>query len=177
MSLINYINGGASEAPTSEKAIWVNYTDNKRIYDNCLNSEIVSEPITDESERHFPIFKFDSKQEIEKFRDDYADIMYFDGHFAGGESFDEAVSEYNDKFFNDKSVICVYVIAGSSSFRHGVKEIIINNSSCCVYVERTNNPEVYSDDMAGWLILIDVSKADIANCKVFDSVYVGYLGE
>lgn len=177
MRLINYINGGESVTPSSETAVWVNYTDNKRVYENSLNSEIVSKPHTEGSVRHYPVFKFDSKQDIESFRESYSDILSFDAHYAGGVSFNEAVAEYNDKFFSDKSVICVYVIAGSGAFRHGVKEISVNDSSCCVYVERINNPQVYTDDMAGWFILIDIDKADIANCKEFDSVDLGYLGE
>ena len=69
--------------------------------------------------------------------------------------------------------MCVCMIAGSGSFRYGVKDIQIDHSTFCINVEQTNNPEVYTQDMAGWLILVETNKSDIQDCTEYDAQFIG----
>jgi hypothetical protein len=69
--------------------------------------------------------------------------------------------------------MAAYMVSGSGSFRFGVRDVQIKDTTLNVLVEQTNNPEVGTDDMAGWLLIMEQSKADLAGIKAFDAQYVG----
>ena len=151
------------------KTAWINYSEDQRILGNCLNAwtMVIS------SVRHLPIFKFDSKSELEAFMSEYADSFTFDQRYNEIPSFSEAVAAYGEDFFATHSLLCVYMVSGSGSFRFGVRDVQIKDTTLNVLVEQTNTPEVGTDDMAGWLLIVEQSKADLAGIKVYDAQYVG----
>ena len=152
------------------KTTWINYSDDdQRIIENCLNAQtmVIS------SVRHLPIFKFDSKLEIATFMNAFEDCFSFNQRYNDIPSFSETVAAYDDDFFAGHSLLCVYMVSGSGSFRFGVRDVQIKDTTLNVLVEQTNNPEVGTDDMAGWLLIMEQSKADLAGIKAFDAQYVG----
>lgn len=151
------------------KTAWINYSDDQRILENCLNAWTMAIS----SVRHLPIFKFDSKSELEAFMNDYADCFSFDQRYNDIPSFSETVAAYDEDFFAGNSLLCVYMVAGSGSFRFGVRDVQIKDTTLNVLIEQTNNPEVGTDDMAGWLLVVEQSKADLADIKTYDAQYVG----
>jgi len=158
------------------KTAWANYSDDSRIRDDCLNAKIISQTMALSSVLHLPVFKFESRADVEQFMREYADVFHFDDGRDEIPSFREAVAAYSDAFFAEHSVVCVYMAAGSGSFRYGVRDIQIGDSSLCVHVEQINNPEVYTTEMAGWFILAELSKKDIRSCEDFDALYAGIRG-
>ena len=150
------------------KVAYANWTDNNKIYASCLNVEklIIS------SVRHFPVYKLDTKDDLDKFRDSFKDILTLDQRYNEIPSFNEAVSEYDDSFFAEHSLILAYVTAGSGSLRFDIRDVSRDGSSICLNVMQTNHPEVGTDDMAGWVVMSEVLDKALENITEYDAVLV-----
>ena len=44
-----------------------------------------------------------------------------------------------------------------------------DGDSFCIHVEQTNNPEVVTEDMAGWFVTVAVPDSMVENCTEFDA--------
>ena len=136
-----------------------------RIMSKCLNPEYMYM----DSVQHWPLFKFETVQEMQDFKTGFADALTFDSGYNEVPSFNHYAAEYDDAFFGDNTLLLCYVTASSGSYRFGVADASVKEGTLCVYVELLNHPEVMTADAAGWFVLIEVRKADIANCKHFDA--------
>ncbi len=136
-----------------------------RIMSKCLNPEYMYM----DSVQHWPLFKFETVQEMQDFKTGFADALTFDSGYNEVPSFNHYAAEYDDAFFVDNTLLLCYVTASSGSYRFGVADASVKEDTLCVYVELLNHPEVMTADAAGWFVLIEVRKADIANCKHFDA--------
>lgn len=171
---IEEVDLGNEQAIPIVKVSRVNYSENSRILDNCLNSAVISETMLLSSVRHLPLFRFDSKSDIDKFVADYSDIFLFNEKYDDEiPTFNEIISTYDEDYFSEQCIMCVYMVAGSGSFRYGVKDIQIDNFTICINIEQTNNPGAFTDDMAGWLILVETNKSDIQECTEYDAQFIG----
>jgi hypothetical protein len=92
-----------------------------------------------------------------------------DGSYDEIVSFNEATEKYNEEFFSNNSLILVYISAGSGSYRYDIKDIHLDGKSFMVNIEKTNNPEVFTCDMAGWFITVAISDSAVSNVLEFDA--------
>ena len=148
---------------------WVNWSENYELYLSALNSG----KLTDGEAWHLPIYKFNTADELDNFKNKFADILSFDYGYDGP-SFNEASGEYGDEFFAENTLFIVYVTASSGSFRFGVRDdagsIYCDGNLLCIHAEQLNFPEVFTDDMAGWFICVAVKSSAIEGCGEFDAV-------
>lgn len=161
---------GKTEASDITKSVevtvsYANYTDEDAIYSGGLNAD----KMTISGEYHFPIYKFDSLQDLEQFKQTFGEILTMDYGYDENPSFNEATAKYDEAFFKDNTLMLVYVTAGSGSLRFGVGSVTCDGTAFCIDVKQTNNPEVCTDDMAGWFITVAVADSVIANCTEFDA--------
>ena len=56
--------------------------------------------------------------------------------------------------------------------RCALHNIEVTYESICVYVEQTNRPEIFTEDMAGWFVLVEIADEEIGNCYAFDAIFV-----
>ena len=155
------------------RAARVNYAGDSVINESSLNSSVIAETAILSSELHLPLFRFDSLSDLEKFKSDFGEILNLNEQYGDVYSFSQVVWDYDEKFFEENCLICVYKVSGSGSFTYGITEIRNSGSSLCVYVAQTNNPEVYTTDMAGWLLILEQNKSDLENCAEYDALYIG----
>lgn len=87
-------------------------------------------------------------------------------------SFNKATEGYDDAFFENNYLLMIYVTSGSGSLRYGVSGVSIENGELCVHVKLTNNPEIGTCDMAGWLIAVEAEDSIISGCVSFDADFV-----
>ena len=118
--------------------------------------------------QHLPIFKFDTLAEFERFKGAIGD-EHLNGSYNEMPSFNENTARYDAEFFEDNSLMLVYVRASSGSYRFDVHSVYQKDDAFCVHIEQTNSPEVVTDDMAGWFITVAVPDALIENVTVFDA--------
>lgn len=159
--------GQDKEIPTI--VTYANWSPNEsELLRECLNSETM----TISSARHLPIFKFETKTELDEFKNKYKDDFTMDQVYDGNPSFNEVTVNYDDDFFKDNTLILAYISAGSGSFRYGVSEVTKENGTLMMKVTQLNDPEVYTDDMSGWFLMAEVEKEYIKDCDKFDAQFV-----
>jgi hypothetical protein len=144
---------------------FANWSSSRKIYENALNQD----KFTIENIKNIPIYKFDSLNELIQFKSYYEGIYSMDGSYDEIVSFNEATEKYNEEFFSNNSLILVYISAGSGSYRYDIKDIYLDGKSFMVNIEKTNNPEVFTCDMAGWFITVAISDSAVSNVLEFDA--------
>ena len=134
-------------------------------YDGCVNLG----KLAISSVHHLPLLRFSSLDELNVFKTKFPE-GHFDCTINDDTSFNEKTADYDVAFFEKNDLFLVSVMAGSGSYRFDVNSIFNDGNSFCIYVNQTNNPEVVTDDEAGWFITIAVPKSATENCTVFDAI-------
>lgn len=143
-----------------------NWSDDSSIYMGSLNRE----KMIFSSVLHLPIYRLDTLEDLESFKENFGDILSMNQSYDEVPSFEDATAPYNEDFFEDSSLMVVYVSANSGSYRFGVSEVYCKNGGYSIHVERLNNPEVVTEDMAGWFITVAETDNKLNNCTEFDAI-------
>ena len=124
------------------------------------------------AERHLPAYKLDSVSDLEIFKKNFGGILQLDYSREDEKlrSFNDLTAGLDDGFFADSVLLLAYVEASSGSYRFGLQEIARGGGTCRMLVRRLNDPEVVTCDMAGWLILAAVPRAELTGCVAFDAL-------
>jgi len=148
--------------------VYAGWTEDGRILSECLNPSAMAIS----SVRHLPVYKFETRADLDRFRENFQDILTLDQGYDEVPSFNEIALSYDDSFFENYAVILAYVTASSGSYRFDIQEVILDGSSFCIDVVRTNHPKVGTADMASWFVIAEVLDSDIAGVAVFDAKLV-----
>lgn len=138
------------------------------IYDNALNAS----KLNDSNPWNLPIYKFDTLSDLEKFKSDFGGENGFNYGWDEVPSLNDATKNYNEDFFERYTLMLVYIVAESGSYRFGFKDVTIDGDYFCIHVEQTNNPQGGTEDMAGWFITVEVPDNVIENYTEFDAVFI-----
>lgn len=158
--------GGTTADEAFDIAVsYANWGELNEIYTKALNID----KMAISSVRHLPIYKFDTLAELEQFKNDVKDVLSIDSGYDEIPSFNESTAKYDEAFFTENTLMLVYVEASSGSYRYGVDSVYHSDGNFCIHVIQTNNPEIHTDDMAGWFITVAVPDSMVADCTVFDA--------
>ena len=107
-----------------------------------------------------------SRDELEQYYDNYKEIYDLEHHGQVYSDttigFLDAIEQYDDAFFADRDLIILVLEEGSGSIRHEVNGIRPYYDNTWQLTVRRITPEVCTDDMAQWHLLIEVQKNLIA---------------
>lgn len=144
---------------------YANWAEASEIYFGALNREkmVIS------SVQHLPIYRFDTLNDLEQFKRTFGDTFTMDGSWDEVPSFNNATAKYDSAFFEDNSLMLIYVSANNSTHRFKVHSIGYDEKSFCVHIEETTNAEEADTAMAGWFVTVAVSDELIMNCTEFDA--------
>lgn len=151
---------------------YANYTGDDRIYTSALNTQ----KMYISSVRHLPVYRFDTRSDLERFKEDFSGVLSMDRGYDEIPSFREVTAKYDDAFFAENTLMLVYVTASSGSYRYGVESVFCDGQTLSVQVEQTNRISVgtaVTCDMAGWFITVAVPDSMAAGCTAFDAAFVG----
>ena len=145
---------------TVSHANWAAVND---IYAGALNAD----KMMISSVQHLPIYKFDTLEEFQRFKSAYdSSNLEMEGYTP---SFNDTTAEYDEAFFEENTLMLVFVGASSGTYRFGVNSVFCDGTSLCIHIEQSNNPEDVTDDMAGWFITVAVPDSMVENCMEFDA--------
>jgi len=162
--------GGVSANEAFEITVsYANWTDDEQIYVSGLNGYKFDKNAAYGSEDH-PIYRFDTLKELNDFKYTFDGVLSMNYGYDQQPSFNDATEKYDEVFFDDHSLILVYVTSSSGSLRFGVSGVFCDGNQFTVSIAQTNNPEVVSEDMAGWFITLAVNDSMIDDCVKFDAV-------
>lgn len=140
------------------------------IYDDALNKELLQS----DQRTHLPIFMMDTLEDLEQFKSRYGTVFDLDQGFDNVLSFEGALAKAQfdtEGFFEEYTLLVVFVPASSSTFRFGIKDVASTDTSICIGVEQKNDPEATTCDGAGWFVLMQVEDEEIRNYTSFDAVF------
>ncbi|MBR6556037.1 MAG: hypothetical protein IKT60_01265, partial [Clostridia bacterium] len=115
------------------------------------------------------IYKFDSLKDLKQFKESFGDILTMDSGWDEVPSFDEATAKYDTKFFEENSLMLVYVSASNCTHRFGLGSVGWDEKSFCINVVETTGKEFVDAAMAGWFLTVAVEKETVASCTEFDA--------
>ena len=144
---------------------YANWDNEREIYFGALNKD----KMVYSSVQHLPIYKFDTLEDLEQFKLTFGEVLAMDNGFNEVPSFNDTTAHYDETFFKENTLMLVYVGASSGSYIFGVNSVFCDGRSFCIHVEQINDPEVATDDMAGWFVTAAVPDNMIANCTEFDA--------
>ena len=138
--------------------------------DKLHSTTLNADQMTISSVVHFPIYKFDTLEELTHFKDslDYPEGLSF--AYNEVPSFNEATEQYDETFFSENALLLVYVGARSGTYRFAVDTITGDGTSLCVQIAETRHPEAVTDDTAGWFITVAIPDSAAAAYTEFDAV-------
>ena len=136
------------------------------LYSGALNAD----KMAISSVRHFPIYKFDTLEDLTQFKDslDYPEMLSF--AYDEVPPFNEVTAKYDEAFFSENTLLLVYVVASTGTYRFAVDTITGDGTGLCVHIAETTHAEVVTDDMAGWFITVAVPDSAAATYTEFDAV-------
>ena len=118
---------------------------------------------------HLPVFKVDTKEELDHLKDAFHGVLLLDQGFAEMPSFEAATASYGEAFFREYSLILTY-ITGDSNLRYGIYDVSFDGSTLCLNVAQINHPDTAGGDLAGWFVWVEVLDSQIAECESYDAV-------
>ncbi|MBQ4333406.1 MAG: hypothetical protein IJC33_06490 [Clostridia bacterium] len=157
------------DPPYANTIAYVGWSEDPVICEGALNKELLQT----EPSAHLPIFKMDTVEELERFISKYETVFTMNQGYDDRLSFEAAIAKAQwdrEGFFNEHSLLMIYVPANSGSFRFGVQKVTVTDNSICVVAEQKNDPEIFTEDMAGWMILMEVEDEEIGKYTSFDAV-------
>ena len=116
--------------------------------------------------REYPIATLiTSEDELAGYIDQYKDDYYLDELRGESGSFIDAVAKYDDAFFADNVIVLALLEEGSGSIRHEVVSVGVEDEAVNVEIKRIV-PEMGTDDMAEWHIIVEMPKDGITSQEV-----------
>lgn len=144
---------------------YANWTEASEIYFGALNKD----KMAISSVQHLPIYKFDTLNDLEQFKQTFGNTFTMDSSWDEVPSFNDATAKYDSAFFEENSLILIYVSANNSTHRFNVHNVIYDDTSFCVHIEETTKAVAVDEAMAGWFVTISVSDELIKDCMIFDA--------
>ena len=118
----------------------------------------------------YPIFKIDTVEELEQFKSKCSNIFDFSQEYDEIPSFEDTIEKTKwdtEAFYKEHSLLVIYVESNSGSLRFGVKEIVTTDNSMTIDVVCLNNPEVFTDDVVGWFVFVEITDEEAAKYTSF----------
>lgn len=160
-----------AQPPYAVTVSYVGWSDNPLIAEGALNKDKLS----DTTEKHFPVYKMETVEELEAFKTTYGEVFDLNQGDEDRPSFMESITraQYNENeaFFEDHSLLIVYVADDAKSFGFGLRQILPKGNSICVEVAQNPYPEEFTEEKRGWFITVAISDEEMANYTDFDAVY------
>jgi len=124
------------------------------------------------SRQHLPVLHFENAEEFAARVDKLGDCFQLDVPYNGDPAFTEQVSVFDNAFFEENDLLAVYVSSPSGSIRYEVTNADIYDGTLMIWVAE-DRPEIGTDDVADWFILLPVPKTAVAACSEIDAVLTG----
>ena len=165
-STSNIGSADSTNVQTFESTVsYANWSDDSKIYVQALNTDKMSI----NSVQHLPIYKFDTLKDLEQFKNTFGSLFTMDSGYDEVPSFNSVTKKYDNAFFEENSLLLVYVSAGNCTHRFKMQNVGYDNKSFSVHVVETTNAEFVDTAMAGWFITVAVSDDLIKTVTSFDA--------
>lgn len=155
-------NEGTFESTVS----YANWTDASELYAGALNGPVDPNNSITGNAWPLPIYKFDTLADLKQFKQTFGSILTMDSGCDEVPSFNDATAKYDSSFFEENSLLLVYVRANNCTHRFCMMGVNFDNNRFHISVGETTNAETVDTAMAGWFITVAVSD------EILDSIHI-----
>ena len=145
--------------------------------DNTLSDIAVNKDKIEARGYGNPIIKLDTLEELKEFKEKYTKELSLDkseGIYPGGWlSFNANTEKYDEKFFENNTLIAIYWKSGSSSLRYGIYDIVSDGDKVCFEVVETRGNYAGDASLGASIITIAVPDDEAAVWNDYDVKEVG----
>lgn len=120
--------------------------------------------------QHIPAILIKDFQTLSDFISEGSTYFQFSTAYSENESFVKATEKYDAAFFEKNTLLILYTEEPSGSIRHTIKDVTITDDTFSVAVEAIV-PEIGTDDMANWFILLELPQDETAGITKYDAYY------
>lgn len=146
---------------------YANWTGNDKIYINSLNSS----KMQSNNLQHLPVYKFDTVEDLQRFKTTFGDLLTTDRGWDEVPSFNNATAKYGKEFFAENSLLLIYIPTSTCTYRYDLGDIRWNGNSVYIHVIETTDAKVVDNLMGGWFLTIAVVNETLAKCTQFDASF------
>ena len=118
-----------------------------------------------------PLFRIDTMDDLEDFRSMIGTVADTSIDSEGMQSFDQAVAEYDEEFFNENSLMISCVHTSSEKFDVVLTETAVKDTYFYMFVERTGEQNVYSDNYWHGLIIKEMADQELKDVTDYVAQY------
>ncbi len=151
----------------SSAVSWGNYHKDEVFEAGALNAERLK------FDGHYPVYRFDTADDLKQFKNAYGGVFTMERGWDEVPSFNDVTARYNEDFFENNSVILVYVTTGSCTYRYAVSGVEYTDTSFRVHIKETTNALMVDSMMAGWFVTVAVPDERLQKVTEFDAVQAG----
>ena len=148
---------------------WAGWTGEASLYVGALNSDQLQINHT----QHLPIYVFKSKAELDNFMTRMGEHLSMNEPRDEVPAFTETAAKYDEAFFEDNSLVLVYVASGSWSYRYSATGFHCDGESFVLKVEETTKKDYGDAAMGGWFVTVVTANSLIDGCSQFDAYLEG----
>lgn len=145
--------------------------------DNTLSDIAVNKDKIEARGYGNPIIKLDTLEELKEFKEKYTEELSLDkseGIYPGGWlSFNANTEKYDEKFFEDNTLIAIYWKSGSSSLRYGIYDIVSDGDKVYFEVVETRGDYAGDAELGASIITIAVPDDEAEVWNDYDVKEVG----
>ena len=174
-SISNVGGADANNNETFESTVsYANWTDSSELYTGALNGPVDPTVSITGNAYALPIYRFDTLADLDNFKQTFKTVLTMDSGYDEVPSFNDATAKYDKSFFENNSLMLVYVGANNCTHRFNLATINHSKNRFYVSVQETTNVEAVDTAMAGWFITVTVSDDLLNNIHIYDAeLYYG----
>lgn len=148
----------------TSKVAYAGWTEDGEIYTDSFTPVPVLSSV-----RYLPVYVFDTKEDLDKFREKYKDSFSLDRGYEEVQSFNEATAGYDNSFFETHTIVLTYIISNAKELRYSIQEVNYeasnNEASVCLDILESNNAETTTDGNMGWFAMAEISDEELVDVK------------
>lgn len=142
------------ESTVSFANSYVNAYEMNKIDKNALNhAQLI---LNFEDEKYYPIYKFDTLDDLNAFKQQFGDELEMEHGWDEVPSFNSVTAKYDNAFFEDNSLILVYISVPNSTQRFAVESVYCDGGHFRVNITETTHSEKGDTMMSGYFVTVAV---------------------
>ena len=145
---------------------WAGFDGGTVLFVKALNSDKMQST----QSQHFPIFVFQSKDQLDSFILDTCKHLAIDQSLDEVPAFTETAASYDEDFFAENTLILVYVTSETCSSRYSATGFQCDGTSFLLRVEETEKNSNNNAARGGWFVTVVVANELIEGCSQFDAI-------
>lgn len=136
---------------------------------NTLYGGLNADKLHISSIKHLPIYKFESRKEIDKFIATNGDKITLDSGLDEMPSVNSVLAQYDEAFFEENVLFAVFVQCADCTHRFAIDSVFNDGKHFIIHVKQVNHPQVVANMVAGWMLTYTAKNDDVKSCVKFDA--------